>query len=223
MSPTTDHPSRLAARWLKPIAVFDEADSTITCCAPKNGARTVVGGTARVGEELIGEESGEEQHPQQRGAVLAVGGIVVHRIGVGARVGAVDRGVGLAVIAVVAEPVACRRGGERDVLGHREPTVVAAADGQVGVARFDDLGVADRWHATPRGRITRREEVPVAQHVAGARVADVVRRHGESVDSETDLAVVEFGDGLGEHLGLPDRRTTDLQDVVAVGHTPQHG
>ena len=131
--------------------------------------------------------------------------------------------MGLAVIAVVAEPVARRCGGERDVLGHREPTVVSATDSQVGVARLDDLGVADCRHATPGGRITRREEVPVAEHVAGAGIADVVRRHREPVDSETDLAVGEFGDGLGEHFGFPDRRTTDLQDVIAVGHTPQHG
>ena len=114
--------------------------------------------------------------------------------------------------------------------------MIATPDRQVGVARLDDLGVADRRDTSPGGGIGRREEVPVAEQVAGAGVADVVGGHGEAVDPQADLTVGQLLERLGVHLGVADRRAADLQhpvavdlvavdllDDVVVGHTPQHG
>ncbi len=101
--------------------------------------------------------------------------------------------------------------------------MVAAADGKVVVARLDDFGVTNGGDSSPRGRIGRREEVPVAEHVACTCVADIVGGHGEPVDTQANLAVVQLVGRFDVHLGVADRRLADLQDMVGFSHTPQHG
>ena len=224
VTPTTSMPPRRCARCAKPIAVFDEADSTITRAAPKYSDP----GATPVGEELLGEEPGQEQPAEQRMAILPLGETMcpmidlgIHRVRIGGDVGPVHGGMRLPMCAVVAETILGGGRREDDVRRHRIPPVEPAAQRDVICAGLDHGGPPHR-RDTPERFVSGREEVPVAEHVAEHGVGDVVRSDREPIDPQADLAWFEIAGivRLGDESSLADRVPPHLEGgrraIVAV-------
>ena len=73
---------------------------------------------------------------------------------------------------------------------HGEEAEEALALARFGVSRVQDLAESHHGDAAPA--LLGGKEAPVVQHVAGGRVADVVRGEGESIDAEEHLPLVEL-------------------------------
>ena len=168
------------------------------------------GAPSAIGEELLGEDAGEEQPTHQRVAVLTVVGAVVHGIRFGVDVGAIHGSVGLTVVTVVAESIGGCGRGDHDAGRHREPAVEAAPDGDVVVVRLGHFSPAHGRHATPRQ--LGREELPVGQHVAEHRIRDVVGGDGESVDAQSDLTVSQALGSTVDQARRADLLALDLEN-----------
>jgi len=100
------------------------------------------------------------------------------------------------------------RGAHDHVAGHGQKAPDALAHSYARRLRSDDIGKSPDGDNPPG--LFSREELPVADHVSGESVADIVRRHGELVDGHEDLAVHQFRHVEGNDPGFGKRGPTDL-------------
>ena len=158
-------------------------------------------------ENVGGREEREEQ------AALVLHGGQGGRIAGGALIGVVDRRQVCAMRGTIGKASVRRPGGpHHDVAGHGQEAPDPLAHGDLRSARGDDVGKPPDGHDPPGFRGG--EEPPVADHVAGEGVADVVRGYRELVDGHEDLALRQlrrlqgncsrFGEGRATHLNLGD-------------------
>lgn len=138
-----------------------------------------------LGEEVVEQERGGEQRPQEHLQGL-VGG-PVERVAAAAQVLVVDRREVPAVLAGVDEAAAADlRRRDQQVAGHRIVAIEALARFDPRAARGKHLGEApDRDDAQP---LAGREELPVAQGIAEGGIGDVVGGQGELADRQQRLA-----------------------------------
>ena len=108
---------------------------------------------------------------------------------------------------------------DHQLLGGGQESVEPGSDGDVVMARFDDLGESpDRDDAPRPGR---REEVPVLHQLPDGDVGDVVRGEGEGIDAEPCLTGVERCGGDVDELGVA-RLLEELALVPILWHSACH-
>ena len=194
-----------------PSAALLDALEMIAMSAPKSWLPPQV---------LVEQERQPEARPQHQ--LLAGPGRVAGGIGVQPPVGVVQAGQVPAVLAAGGEPPGMdARWGHQQVVRHGKEAKQPPPHAYPLAAAGGDLGVGPHRQTAPA--VGGREEPPVTELVAQARVRDVVGRQAEPLDSQHRLAVGRTWLSFCNAPRLADGVAADLDRMHGRGPYPAAG